>query len=631
MVTASPSELVEPTSETSTSSITASSIHPFDITSLHTSQLKSQSPSMIPSHKASLNPTSTFHPTTMPSVQSSRSGDLYGPTTMEGLVMAIRGIQVLEDEAAWSVATTNHIVEYFNLTIDDPGVFDVTVSIEVMKQTSGDDAVFQRRRPHQQQQQHHRKTRRRRRRGLRSDFDIMEVIYSQTFSYKTSNSSRYDEFYVAMAPFSTRQGSEGYIAALRALSPYYEEVWSVGFVRFDRLYQMPIGDGTGSEGFHEPSNNDTNNDDENIKGSEPGGADTVQDPLMGGNQSSINGNEVNEFNPLYIMMIGCGVAVLVSTLVLRALRRETERRTEFADQLLDGDMENISSILHEFKNIMPPSTPSMDDDDDDDSEDKTSNDGHAETECSIFTNPAKQISSSYTTMVNVIAPDGKLGVFVETPPSGGPACVCEIRETCPIFGQIKLKDKIIAVDDEDVADMPAADVRELLEQKSGQAERKITVLREVPSDKDDDDIEIVGEVSSCFIPLIQNAAIQPDQRLDIIASSGRLGVVLASPKPPLPHGPAYVLYVVKDSPLVGEVHVGDKVIAVDDDDVQDMTAEDINKLLASKSRNMERKITVTRETSGVGQGGDAMDETGVYDSTDKSTAVNSFPSNPAHE
>jgi len=75
--------------------------------------------------------------------------------------------------------------------------------------------------------------------------------------------------------------------------------------------------------------------------------------------------------------------------------------------------------------------------------------------------------------------------------------------------------------------------------------------------------------------------------------------------------------------------VGDKVIAVDDDDVQDMTAEDINKLLASKSRNMERKITVTRETSGVGHDGDAMDETGIYDSADKSTAVNAFPSIPA--
>jgi len=533
IVTALLSEIVETTSEKSNSSITASSMPPSDMPSLYTSsQLASLSPSMVPSHKTSLDPTSSFHPTAVPSVQHSRPGDIYDPTTTEGLVMAIRGIQVLEDEAAWSVATSNYIMEYFHLTVDDPGVFDVTVNIGVMKQASGDDAVFQRRRPHQHHpEQHHRKMRRRRR-GLQSDFDIVEVIYNQTVSYKTSNSSRYDEFYVATAPFSTRQGSEGYVAALRAISPYYEEVWSVGFVRVDRLYQMPIGEGNGSEGFHKPSNNVTDNDHDNAKTSGPGGSDAVQNPRMGGNQSSSNGNEGGDFNPLYIMMIGCGVAVLVATLVLRALRRETKKRTEFADQLLVGDMENISSILHEFKNVVSPSTPSMDDYDDD-SENKMTNDGHDETECLIFTDAAKQISSSYTTMFNVIAPAGKLGVFVETPSTGGPACVCEIRETCPIFGQIKLEDKIIAVDDEDVADMPAADVRELLEQKSGQAERKITVLREVPSDKDDDDIEVFKEASSCFLPLVQNSAIQPGHRLEIVASSGRLGVVLASPKPPV--------------------------------------------------------------------------------------------------
>jgi len=517
-VTASPSEFVELISETSNSPIAASSMPPSDMHSSYTSQLLPykpttlatyQPPSMIPSHEPSLNPTSSFHPTAVPSAQPRRPGDAYGPTTMERLVMAIRGIEVLEDEAAWSMATSNYIMEYFNLTIDDPGVFDVTVNIEVMKQASGDDAVFQRRRPHRQQKQHRKM--RRRHRGLLSDFDIVEVIYHQASSYKTSNSSRYDEFYVAMAPFSTRQGSEGYVAALRALSPYYEEVWSVGFVRFDRLYQMPIGEGNGSEGFHKPSNNGTNNDHDNIKASEPGGAGAVQNPRTGGNQPSSNVNEGGEFNPLYIMMMGCGVAVLIATLVLRALQRETKKRTECADQSLAGDVENITSILHKFENFMSSSTPSMDDDDDDDLEDEMSNDGHDEIECPIFTNGTKQVSSSYTTMLNVIAPAGKLDVVVETPPTGGPACVCEIRETCPIFDQIKLEDKIIAVDDEDVADMPAADVRELLEQKSGQAKRKITVLREVQSDKDDDDIEVVKEASSsCILPLIQNSASQPE-------------------------------------------------------------------------------------------------------------------------
>jgi len=54
-----------------------------------------------------------------------------------------------------------------------------------------------------------------------------------------------------------------------------------------------------------------------------------------------------------------------------------------------------------------------------------------------------------------------------------------MKNTCPIIGQIRLRDKIVAVDDEDVGEMTAMELGSLLGRKSRQAERKITVLREV--------------------------------------------------------------------------------------------------------------------------------------------------------
>ena len=82
------------------------------------------------------------------------------------------------------------------------------------------------------------------------------------------------------------------------------------------------------------------------------------------------------------------------------------------------------------------------------------------------------------TIIHVIAPPGKLGVVVDIPPQGGPSYVCEIRKTCPIRDKIRLGDKIIAVDDEDVQEMSAINVSKLLASKSKNSRRKISVLRE---------------------------------------------------------------------------------------------------------------------------------------------------------
>jgi len=54
-----------------------------------------------------------------------------------------------------------------------------------------------------------------------------------------------------------------------------------------------------------------------------------------------------------------------------------------------------------------------------------------------------------------------------------------------------------------------------------------------------------------------------------------------------------------DSPLIGKLHLNDKIVALDGEDVQRMMAIRVTDRLAKRSSNPERKITVTRE-GGVG-------------------------------
>lgn len=52
------------------------------------------------------------------------------------------------------------------------------------------------------------------------------------------------------------------------------------------------------------------------------------------------------------------------------------------------------------------------------------------------------------------------------------------------------------------------------------------------------------------------------------------------------------------SPLYGQLQIGDKIFAVDDEDVRKMSAIKVSKLLAQRSENPERVITVFRDNDG---------------------------------
>jgi len=84
-----------------------------------------------------------------------------------------------------------------------------------------------------------------------------------------------------------------------------------------------------------------------------------------------------------------------------------------------------------------------------------------------------------------------------------------------------------------------------------------------------------------------------EELLDIYAPAGKLGVVIDTPNDGAP-----VVHAVKDSSAIAsKVQVGDKLVAVDDEDVRAMTAIKVSKLISRKSNNASRKLTIIRHVA----------------------------------
>lgn len=81
-----------------------------------------------------------------------------------------------------------------------------------------------------------------------------------------------------------------------------------------------------------------------------------------------------------------------------------------------------------------------------------------------------------------------------------------------------------------------------------------------------------------------------EEILEVFAPAGKLGVVIDTPNNGVP-----VVFNIKEScPIKDQLQVGDRLIAVDDEDVRNMTAVMVSKLISQKSSNETRKFTVGR-------------------------------------
>jgi C-terminal processing protease CtpA/Prc len=90
----------------------------------------------------------------------------------------------------------------------------------------------------------------------------------------------------------------------------------------------------------------------------------------------------------------------------------------------------------------------------------------------------------------------------------------------------------------------------------------------------------------------QHHPIQPKQTLlEIYAPPGKLGVVIDVPA----NSTTPVVHAIKDNcPIRNEINVGDQLLAVDEEDVRNMTAVEVSRLISRKSLQQARKLTVLR-------------------------------------
>lgn len=82
-------------------------------------------------------------------------------------------------------------------------------------------------------------------------------------------------------------------------------------------------------------------------------------------------------------------------------------------------------------------------------------------------------------VIHVFAPPGKLGIALDTPNCSGAPVVHYVKEVSPIHGKIMAGDKLVAIDDEDVSYQTAIKISKILNRKSSQVTRKLTVLRAI--------------------------------------------------------------------------------------------------------------------------------------------------------
>ena len=84
--------------------------------------------------------------------------------------------------------------------------------------------------------------------------------------------------------------------------------------------------------------------------------------------------------------------------------------------------------------------------------------------------------------------------------------------------------------------------------------------------------------------------IDPEERFDVVAPAGKLGMVIDTPSGGIP-----VVHAIKDtSVLVDQVCVGDRLLSVDGEDCTGMTAMQVSKLISLKSEKPARVLVFAR-------------------------------------
>ena len=172
---------------------------PSSLPSLHPSEVPSQIPSASPSDAIppTRNPTILVQPPTIPT----KIGNPVGPITISDLQITFDGINMLENDTAWSEDTSQYILDYFS---NGYNIQDLTVSIEVKSQAPG--------------------------RRLQENLQQQSVVvtYEQTTAYKTDDNT--DVNTIMSESFATLLDRARYQVYLTDQSSYYNAITGISSV-----------------------------------------------------------------------------------------------------------------------------------------------------------------------------------------------------------------------------------------------------------------------------------------------------------------------------------------------------------------------------------------------------------------
>mmetsp|Transcript_16967 Transcript_16967/g.26525 ORF Transcript_16967/g.26525 Transcript_16967/m.26525 type:complete len:408 (-) Transcript_16967:130-1353(-) len=366
------------------------------------------------------------------------------------------------------------------------------------------------------------------------DIVALKITYNQITSYKSEDPSIYDETYIVEEPF--RGDPEGYIAQLKKSSANGA---------YDAVIEVAVG---------VPA---------------PAPPPTFKPVSVPSVKEATSGDSM-----LYIIIgAACGVVLIVSAagilILRRRLRRSSRTVSTGLESVDDDDLQNrdMNGLL-----VVGAGTPS------------TMSDGDEE-----------EILPSGEVRIHILAPKGRLGITLVNLPEGGPPYVTQVSRRSPLFGMLQLGDRIVAVDRDDVQLVSARNVKKLLARKKRHPQRQLTILRE-GSGREVQPDHIAPHSHEGNNHTVDSYASQYTDSdytvITVVAPMGTLGLFVEDSSD---GGPPIVSEIARGSVLEGEIELFDRIASIDGTDVRGLKALHVSKLLAYKSRNMERKIVALRE------------------------------------
>jgi len=200
--------------------------------------------------------------------------------------------------------------------------------------------------------------------------------------------------------------------------------------------------------------------------------------------------------------------------------------------------------------------------------------------------------------LEVYAPSGPIGITVDD--SEGAPIIFAVSRMSSVANKVLVGDRLIAVDNEDVKKLNALEISELIGKKSANPKRKLSIIRFVV---DGEDAPIIEQDTSDTTTSSFRQNLDQSERstafdapentkrkyLEVYAPPGQLGITVDDSQ-----GAPIIFAVSEMSSIAKEVFEGDRLIAVDNEDVKKLNSMEVSALIAKKRANPKRKLSIVR-------------------------------------